>query len=1098
MNNSPVNVDAILDSLKDFQRLTSKYVYKRLFKDADGTKRFLVADEVGLGKTMVARGIIAQMIDELWKNGNKQIDVIYVCCNQDLAAQNIDRLKVTKEGDFFSATRLTLIARRKIGTSKHKNRLNFVSLTPGTSFNPHEKSLGDKSERVLLYHILNECWQIEGEGVSPLNMLAGNTDWEKFRDEVNSFSNRYEIDEAVVKNFKKLCTKALREEFSNVCKRFPKLKSKKSVSNEDRVVRQGFIAKIRTMLATASVSALSPDIVILDEFQRFRDLLDDSTPAGELAHQLFKFKDHESEARVLLLSATPYKMYTIAAETSEDNHYEEFLKTVGFLLDDTQKTDQVRDDLESFRSELVRHPGQITNRMAELRQDIQNQLRAVMTRTERLAVSLDRNGMLTECISDRDLAAEDIQTYCQMQEIARAVNAPDILEYWKSAPYLLNFMDDYQLKRDFTTAIAGPNAENVSKLLSKAPKLLLEKEDIDAGLAIEPQNARLRKLTKDLLDSGAWKLLWIPPTLPYYPLEGEFASKAAQNLTKRLIFSSWKVVPKVIASLLSYDAERRAHEIFRSNTKNEATDFVQSSLLRFSRQRDGKPAGMANFGLLYPSLFFSRNSDPESIASNLLSEGKAITLESISDVVTKQIEDKLQPFLIGKENLPEDESWYWAAPLLLDMAEDKQATEAWLFQEDITSNWQGEPASKNVGSEPAPQPKEDEDDDTAWSEHVERLRNFAINPTELGGVPQDLFKVLTQIAISGPANCALRALAKTTNAPDKSDLASQTADSHDKSKSLELRNSAAAIGWAFRNHFNRPHVITLIRGLSKDQPYWKSVLEYSTNGCLQAVLDEYCHLLKQPSIGSDVGAASVKMATAISSALSLRPSNLKIDYYKPNKSKVDTATGHIAARFALPLVEAKEEIDQDTSRTKKVQEAFNSPFWPFVVASTSIGQEGLDFHTYCHAIIHWNLPSNPVDMEQREGRIQRYKGHAVRKNVASANSAGRHNASCEPWEELFARAAAGREEGQNELTPYWIYPIENGATIERHVQALPLSRELGQLQAIRRTLAVYRLVFGQPRQDDLVQYVIEQNSEIQESELTEYCAKLNIDLTPPS
>ncbi len=35
-----------------------------------------------------------------------------------------------------------------------------------------------------------------------------------------------------------------------------------------------------------------------------------------------------------------------------------------------------------------------------------------------------------------------------------------------------------------------------------------------------------------------------------------------------------------------------------------------------------------------------------------------------------------------------------------------------------------------------------------------------------------------------------------------------------------------------------------------------------------------------------------------------------------------------------------------------------------------------------HSIVHWNLPSNPVDLEQREGRIHRYKGHALRKNIA--------------------------------------------------------------------------------------------------------------------
>ncbi len=55
----------------------------------------------------------------------------------------------------------------------------------------------------------------------------------------------------------------------------------------------------------------------------------------------------------------------------------------------------------------------------------------------------------------------------------------------------------------------------------------------------------------------------------------------------------------------------------------------------------------------------------------------------------------------------------------------------------------------------------------------------------------------------------------------------------------------------------------------------------------------------------------------------------------------------------------------------------------FVLASTSVGQEGLDFHAYCHAAMHWNLRSNPVDLEQREGRVDRYKGHALRKNVAA-------------------------------------------------------------------------------------------------------------------
>jgi Helicase conserved C-terminal domain len=55
-----------------------------------------------------------------------------------------------------------------------------------------------------------------------------------------------------------------------------------------------------------------------------------------------------------------------------------------------------------------------------------------------------------------------------------------------------------------------------------------------------------------------------------------------------------------------------------------------------------------------------------------------------------------------------------------------------------------------------------------------------------------------------------------------------------------------------------------------------------------------------------------------------------------------------------------------------------------VLATTSAGQEGLDFHQFCRAVVHWNLPSNPVDLEQRASRVHRYKGHAVQRILARA------------------------------------------------------------------------------------------------------------------
>ena len=47
--------DDILKPLKPFQRRTVDHAFRRLFLDADSTSRFLVADEVGLGKTLVAQ-----------------------------------------------------------------------------------------------------------------------------------------------------------------------------------------------------------------------------------------------------------------------------------------------------------------------------------------------------------------------------------------------------------------------------------------------------------------------------------------------------------------------------------------------------------------------------------------------------------------------------------------------------------------------------------------------------------------------------------------------------------------------------------------------------------------------------------------------------------------------------------------------------------------------------------------------------------------------------------------------------------------------------------------------------------------------------------
>jgi hypothetical protein len=72
------DLETVLSPLKPFQRKTVDHAFHRLFLAEDSTDRFLVADEVGLGKTLVARGVIARAIDHLWETVDR-IDIIYIC-----------------------------------------------------------------------------------------------------------------------------------------------------------------------------------------------------------------------------------------------------------------------------------------------------------------------------------------------------------------------------------------------------------------------------------------------------------------------------------------------------------------------------------------------------------------------------------------------------------------------------------------------------------------------------------------------------------------------------------------------------------------------------------------------------------------------------------------------------------------------------------------------------------------------------------------------------------------------------------------------------------------------------------------------------------
>jgi hypothetical protein len=162
---------------------------------------------------------------------------------------------------------------------------------------------------------------------------------------------------------------------------------------------------------------------------------------------------------------------------------------------------------------------------------------------------------------------------------------------------------------------------------------------------------------------------------------------------------------------------------------------------------------------------------------------------------------------------------------------------------------------------------------------------------------------------------------------------------------------------------------------------------------------------------------------------------------------------------------------QDRLRTDDLRKSFNTPFWPHVLTTTSLGQEGLDFHVWCRQLLHWDLCPTPLDLEQREGRIQRFGGLSIR--TALAERIGRtalHESSEEhsPWaildrhaEDQFRHDASGR-------TPWWTCP---GEQIERVFVDLPNSRQRIRFDELSKLRWLYRLALGQPHQQDFIETV---------------------------
>lgn len=1000
-------------SVYDFQRATADRIaeiFRKATIDANGNeikaggqRRILLADEVGLGKTHVASAVIDRVREMRKAVNDDMFRVVYVCSNMSIANQNIEKLGVNNPVDVtesrLSMQHLTIREREaKIVDSKNDTMGEIIiPLTPSTSFSLRGSSKGNANERALIATILRQFDEFS-EFQPKLSKLfqgrIGDNGWEyllkRYTKKVNDLDSFY-IDDVKRYLYGNQAFQEIKEELIDSF-------NHGDISNSDST---RIINLLRRIFADMSLSMIEPDLIIMDEFQRFSSLLDynDESEQSAIVKKFFEQEDGQ-QPLILLLSATPYKPFSTLEELTEhnsDEHYEDFNRLMDFLFTGENEFRELWADYSHKLSHI--HTEKFDVLLAS-KQSAENKMYQGMCRTERLNEGL----ISAKAVAEMPISTDDILSYCEMQKIVSACkeaselsakhrfpwsNVP--MEYVKSAPYLLSFMETYELKQKIDAIYRG----GFEGLPEPSGQVLLRENDIAQFHKIPMRNARMQYLRDMMLPKGhgAELLLWVPASRPYYTTNAENPFVKNRDFSKTLVFSAWEMVPRMIATLMTYEAER---EVIFAKYKKAGYDKKSGA---------DRLKSIAQQIISFPSEYLASLYDPQSSA------GEKIHI--IRANIRRRIKDRLY-------GIPTSERRNYGKILRI-------------------IKWLDDPESEF--------------------------------PDEMPGNTVDM---LTDMAIASPGVCLYRILKN--KVPDDNEL-------DDKQLAGELAGE-------FVKLFNRKisgYIIDILQNkFHNDEFYLDGVMDYCVMGNLQAVLDEYHHLC------SGIEDFVARMKESI-----IREVPLQVDTYESFYEKSSNKKG-IRTFYAVPFGKSKNSVDEKSeSRSNNIRTAFQSPFYPFVLASTSVGQEGLDFHWYCRKILHWNLPSNPQNLEQREGRINRYKCLAIRRNLAKLYP------DIYNWDELFKVANTDVRNGfgnrYSEMVPYWCLPVEwirsdkdKIEWIERIIPQYPMSHDVDSYRRLIKVLALYRLTMGQPRQEELLEMLESQH--LDESQIKQ----LLFDLSPIS
>lgn len=957
----------------DFQAATAKRIFQ-IYHD-EWQNRVLLADEVGLGKTIIASAVVRLVSQWHREKRDDHFKVVYICSNINITNQNCRKLGIPEEDCLdFSESRLSMQHLRIYETDgKDHSYEQLIPMTPATSFSM-KGGQGTQAERALIFEILRHHPALAPMKSKLRQLMKFEKELKAWDWYLNEYKNRVRECDKSNGHYLSDMMLALDNAFSQAPELLQNIKdvcSAPRVMNVPYAKRREVVNALRQVFARISLERLEPDFVIMDEFQRFRDLISGGDSEQKMLTTKFLA---DSDVKVLLLSATPYKPYSTLEELSEggENHYQEFTEVMDFLFKDESKRASFHEVWRDYSNHLAEIKTDDFTALIARKNAAQDALYQCVCRTERLSDSIIDRSKATEM----SLVPADITSYTEMQGLMDSLDLGKFpVDYVKSAPYLLSFMN-YRVKEKIVQELEKTGD---FRMVERSDTMLLRKNRINRYEEIPCNNSRLQTLFSEAFGrahNGAELLLWVPASRPYYKTNTVFSRNAGYS--KTLVFSSWEMVPRMIAGLTSYEAERLT--LSHMNKREDGKDkryFAQDN----SEQKRKRRAvtyrlrdDMARV-LTYPCVKLAETYMPLSMGGKTLTEVKAA------------VRTRIKAMLGGLSALP--------------------------------------PVRQSAGQ---------------IVSLMQRLDGVP-SSEELRGIPVGVEDILVNLAIGSPAVCAYRLFAGQPEAIKNAETVAE------KFVALFNKQESTAI------------IDVLYGNKQDDDAYYENVVSYCVDGNLQAVLDEYAFTL-----GSQDPALAKHIADGFADTASIQIDSRESFLQGREKPRLRT-------HFAIGYFNAQVS-EKTVQRTENIRTAFNSPFRPFVLATTSIGQEGLDFHQYCRKIMHWNLPANPIDLEQREGRINRYLCHAIRQNLAESKF-GDFPFGQSVWTEILGRASEGLKGKQSDLIPYWYLPNDFPYTrkIERIVPMYPFSQDRCRYDRLLEVLSIYRLTLGQPKQEELYEAI---------------------------